>query len=71
MRILVDIPDRTLESLAEICAQEGVARAEIIRQAIALYLKDQPLQEDVFGIWKSRQDRVDGLVYERNLREEW
>lgn len=70
MRTLVDIPDKQIKDLMAICEAEKVSRAEVIRQAISLYLKNKKLEEvDVFGIWKDKN--VDGLTYQEQMRSEW
>ena len=70
MRTLVDIPDRQIKDLIAICEAEKVSRAEVIRRAISLYLKNKKLEEvDAFGIWKDKN--VDGLIYQEQMRSEW
>ena len=71
MRTLVDIPDKQLMDLADICAAKKLPRAEVVRQALAAYIeanKVQPL-EDAFGLWKNHA--VDGMVYQEQVRAEW
>ena len=70
MRTLIDIPDRQIKDLMAICEAEKVSRAEVIRQAISLYLeKKKPEVVEVFGLWKDR--KVDGLAYQEQARSEW
>lgn len=70
MRTLVDIPDRQIKDLMAICEAEKVSRAEAIRQAISLYLKNKkPEEVDAFGIWKDKN--IDGLTYQEQMRSEW
>lgn len=70
MRTLVDIPDSQIEDLAAVCAAKRLSRAEVIRQAITLYVeKNKPSAEIAFGSWKNRG--VDGLAYQEGLRSEW
>lgn len=71
-RIIIDLPDediRQLDSLKEIRA---IPRAEIIRQAIDGYLKQNKITDNTraFGLW-SDTDITDGVVYQKNLRKEW
>lgn len=40
-KILVTLPNSLLEDLDTLASQEGVNRSEMIRQAIALYLKEK------------------------------
>jgi metal-responsive CopG/Arc/MetJ family transcriptional regulator len=69
-RILVDIPQKHLDDLGAIARAEKRPRAEIIRKAIASYVKqNKPASADAFGIWKDRQ--VDGLDYQDSIRSEW
>ncbi|UFH48690.1 ribbon-helix-helix protein, CopG family [Pseudomonas sp. KNUC1026] len=72
-RILVDLPDDQLESLATIGAREMRPRAALIRDAVAQYLSSHRSAEQtsakVFGLWRDRA--VDGVKYQQELREEW
>lgn len=72
-RILVDLPDDQLESLAILVAREMRPRAALIRDAVAQYLSShQPVEQasaKVFGLWKERA--IDGVQYQQELREEW
>ncbi len=71
MRTIIEVPADQLEALAEICRREHISRAEAIRQAIAGHVRrvrrDAPAA--AFGLWRGRA--VDGLAYERRLRQEW
>jgi metal-responsive CopG/Arc/MetJ family transcriptional regulator len=71
MRTIVDIPDETLPVLDQWAKQNHVSRAAVIREAISMYLENKPLssEEDFFGLWKNRE--VDGVEYQKTLREEW
>lgn len=70
MRTLVDIPDRQIKDLMAICETEKVSRAEVIRQAISLYLENKkPEEVEAFGIWKDKN--IDGLAYQEKMRSEW
>ncbi|MDN5836876.1 MAG: ribbon-helix-helix domain-containing protein [Nitrosospira sp.] len=70
MRTLIDIPDKQIKELAVICKTEKLSRAEAVRQALTAYLeKKKPGEADAFGIWKDRE--VDGLTYQKKMREEW
>lgn len=76
MRILVDIPQHQVESLAVLAQQQDLARAELVRQAIAEYLQRHPpmitpIMEQAFGLWQQRDDIGDGLDYQNKLRDEW
>jgi hypothetical protein len=59
VRTLVDILDRQIDELSVICASKQISMAEVIRQAIAIYIEqNKPATVDAFGIWKSA--KVDG-----------
>jgi metal-responsive CopG/Arc/MetJ family transcriptional regulator len=70
MRTLVEIPEPQLQQLAAICKTKKLSRAEVVRRAIDSYIAAQPVrpEDTAFGIWKGG---VDGVDYERRLREEW
>ncbi len=70
MKTLVDIPEGQIHSLSELCDKFSISRAEAIRRAIDLFVKNnkQP-QVDAFGAWKNKSD--DGLSYQEKLRDEW
>lgn len=71
MRTIIDIPDDQVEELARLGRRERVSRAELIRRAIAAFLRrhDTPEDDHAFGLWRDR--RRDGLAYEDDLRRDW
>ena len=73
MRTIIDIPDNLLSVLEAEVKTTKLSRSELIRQAISLFVQERTnsrkSKDDVFGIWKKR--KVDGLIYEQNLRKEW
>ena len=71
MRTIVDLPDEQIASLAHVCRREGMSRTEAVRRAVAAYLDAKQLTErdELFGLWRDRE--LDGLAYERTLRDEW
>ena len=70
MRAIIDIPDDQAGPLAEACRRNHISRAEAIRRAIALFLKQEaPEAEGAFGLWKERG--IDGIEYQQSLRREW
>ena len=71
MRTIIELPDDQLEVLADLCRSEGISRAEAIRQAIAQYTRGRRSKAaaSAFGVWRDRP--IDGLEYERQLRDEW
>ena len=71
MRTLVDIPDKQLHELVEICKQEKRSRAAVVREAIAVYIIEYRSKKsvDAFGLWGKK--KIDGLKYQRKIRYEW
>jgi hypothetical protein len=70
MRTIVEIPDDQVPVVADQCKRESISRAELVRRAIALYLRHRGQQNaDVFGLWTDR--KIDGVEYQRTLRAEW
>jgi hypothetical protein len=71
MRTIIELPDDQLEALADLCRSEGISRAEAIRQAVAQYTRGRRSKAaaGAFGLWRNRQ--IDGLEYQRQLRDEW
>jgi hypothetical protein len=72
MKALLEIEPPQVDILKELCAREGVSRAEAIRRAIDYYgahmLPAAPLDAH-FGHWKNR--KIDALSYVDKLRDEW
>jgi predicted transcriptional regulator len=73
MRTLVDIPDEDVRELDAIARKAGKSRAAVLREAISNYLARDARQgfEKYFGLWERHGSHVDGLDYERKLRDEW
>ena len=71
MRTIIDLPDHQLDSLAELCRQGRISRAEAIRRAVALYINKHAAadKDEAFGLWRGR--KVEGVAYQRRLRREW
>ena len=71
MRTIIDIPENQLKRLTRICEREQLSRAEIIRRAIAVYLRQggAASEDRAFGLWRDRG--VEGLRYQEALRDEW
>ena len=71
MRTIIELPQQQLDALDVICRSEGISRAEAIRRAITRMVgeKRHSLVTPAFGVWRDRP--VDGLGYERRLRDEW
>ncbi len=70
MRTIIDLPERQLAALAELCEQEKISRAEAIRRALDAMLSEKHAvtREEAFGSWAPRGDSR-GTV--DALREEW
>lgn len=71
MRTLVDIPESDLRRLNKLSKSRKLSRAELVRTAVAQYLRqEEPDSLDkIFGIWKDRN--IDGLEYQEQMRREW
>lgn len=71
MRTIIDIPQQALAQLDGLCKREGISRAEAIRRAVSIYLRQQtPADSDeAFGLWQNR--KTQGREYEDALRDEW
>lgn len=70
-RILIDLSDDVIQRLDNLKKLRNQPRAELLREAIELYLDQQSASviRDALGLWGNQQE--DGLEYERKLREEW
>jgi predicted transcriptional regulator len=71
MRTVVDIGETHLRKLDRLASRERRSRAAMIREAIAEYLDRRAPQalDDAFGLWGER--KIDGLLYQENIRSEW
>ncbi len=72
-RFLVDVPADDVRKLDEIAKREGKSRAAVLREAVSNFLQESRKEgfEKYFGLWERHGSTVDGLDYERQLREEW
>jgi predicted transcriptional regulator len=70
-RILIDLSDDVIQRLDNLKQLRNQPRAELLREAIELYLDQQSsaVIRDALGLWGNQQE--DGLEYQRKLREEW
>ena len=70
-RILIDLSDDVIQRLDNLKQLRNRPRAELLREAIELYLDQQnsSVIREALGLWGNLQE--DGLEYERKLREEW
>ncbi|MDQ3170347.1 MAG: ribbon-helix-helix protein, CopG family [Acidobacteriota bacterium] len=71
MRTIVDLPQDQLDALDGICRRERISRAEAVRRAVALLVRQRSPHAagGPFGLWRER--RSDGLEYQQRLRGEW
>ncbi len=77
MRTIVDIPETDIKALDVLGKKTNASRAELVRQAVAAYLKteaaDQKSKLDqYFGMLKgsSSFDGMDGLGWQKKMRGE-
>ena len=72
-RFLVDVPADDVRKLDEIAKREGKSRAAVLREAVSSYLEESRKEgfEKYFGLWERHGSTVEGLAYERQLRDEW
>jgi hypothetical protein len=79
MRIITDIPDEQIPLIKAVCAERGISRAELIRQALLPILqsiqtsprKNSLTNHPAFGIYKHNSPFGDGVEYQRAIRAEW
>ena len=71
MRTIIELPPHQLEALDALCRRDGLSRAEVIRRAIDAHLgrESRTARESAYGLW--RDQKIDGLAWERRLRREW
>ena len=72
VRTIIDLPGDQLDALDGICRRESISRAEAIRRAVDLLVRDRAAgaSHAAFGIWRGPR-AVDGLTYQERLRREW
>ena len=72
MRTIIELPEEQIEALDGICRREGISRAEAVRQAVSLLMRERGASRSglAFGIWEGRRT-ADGLAYQEKLRREW
>lgn len=71
MRTIIDIPEKTIQSLDELGSRENRSRASLIREAVDGFLqkKSKPSMQAAFGIWKDSPK--DSVQYQQEIRDEW
>jgi hypothetical protein len=72
VRTIIHLPEDQLDALDGICRRESISRAEAIRRAVDLLVRDRAAggAHTAFGLWRGRS-KVDGLSYQERLRREW
>jgi Ribbon-helix-helix protein, copG family len=72
-RILADLPDEDIKWLDQLAAEQEKSRAAVLRDAVAAFRhrEEKTGIEKYFGLWERHGSTVDGLEYERSLRDEW
>lgn len=72
-RILADLPDDDVQWLDQRAAEQGKSRASVLRDAVAAYRAEAPLDwlEAGFGAWKDRDDIGDAVEWQRRERASW
>ena len=72
-RILADLPDEDIKWLDQLASEQGKSRAAVLREAVEAYRAESQKEgfEKYFGRWERHGSTVDGLEYERQLRDEW
>lgn len=71
VRTIIDLRDDQLAELDAITAEERISRAEALRRAVDVYLRERKRDaaRKAFGSW--RHKKLDGVEYTRAIREEW
>ena len=75
VRTLISFPDKDLKKLDLVAHKAKKSRAQVVREAVSVYLKKnepQTWKETVAkcaGIWKDKN--IDSDEYIRQLRSEW
>lgn len=72
VRTIIDLPEDQLAVLDGICRRESISRAEAIRRAVDLLVRDRAAgaSHAAFGLWRGSRT-PDGLAYQERLRGEW
>src|SRR3546814_1676628 len=72
-RILADLPDEDIKWLDQLAAEQGKSRAAVLREAVAAYRPQGPLDwiEAGFGAWARHGVAIDPRDHDRQRRAEW
>ncbi|MDO1581385.1 CopG family transcriptional regulator [Rhizobium oryzicola] len=73
MRALIEFDDAAIAALDRLAREQNVSRSALVREAVANLLErsEKPRMDDAFGLWAVSGSAVDGVSYQRRLREEW
>jgi hypothetical protein len=71
MRTIVDLTEEQVRSLARLCADQDISRAEAVRRAVDRFTSESAVaQKEIgFGLWKHK--RLDSRKHVDRLRTEW
>ena len=76
VRALITISEKDLRRLDRLARKNKRSRADLVREALGEYLQKKAkeptwkeLVKQCAGMWEHKG--IDGLEYERKLREEW
>ena len=70
VRAIIDLPEAYRARPGAHCRQSGLSRATTLREALALWLRQQqPDHQQVFGLWRDRSG--DALQRQEALRRDW
>jgi len=71
MRTTIYLTDEQVKGLAAYCAVERISRAEAVRRAVDLFIRERKrdAMRASFGAWKHRG--IDTDTYLREIRAEW
>src|SRR3546814_18142358 len=72
-RILADLPDEDIKWLDQLAAEQGKSRAAVLREAVAAYRPQGPLDwiEAGFGPWARPGVHLDHRHHDRQRRDQW
>lgn len=72
-RILADLPDEDIRWLDRRAAEQGKSRASVLREAVAAYRAEAPVNwlDAGFGAWKDRTDIGNSVEGQRRERASW
>jgi len=71
MRTIVDLPEEQIGALTRLCEEQRISRAEAVRRAVALMLKEAASEQKDFGFGLWKHKRISSRKLVDNLRGEW